>query len=241
MSSPDKLISTSRRAVAQRRALRPQAELELVVARLDPIRPFTESVVGEEISFVLRCIDSSEQLAEAVEAAVAGMFVTSDDELAATERATPLPLLHRGLLVDPYQLYEAREAGADGVVLVASVFDDDDAALAAMHRVAGEIGLDVVVQVASEREIEHTLELLDPDTFLIRNRDGERGVADFERTFSLLEEVPAGKAVLSQGGIRTPEQTSALEGAGVDAAVLGRWIYAEGVAQTLDWLRGDVR
>ena len=237
----DKLISDSRRAVEERRARRPLSDLEHAVAELDPIRPFTESVVGEEISFVLRCIESPDQLVEAVEAGVAGLFVTSEDELDATERATPLPLLHRGLLVDPYQLFEVRVAGADGVVLVASVFEDDDSRFSEMEQVAAEIGLDVVVQVASEDEIEHTLELLDPDTFLIRNRDGSGGAVDFERTFSLLEEVPAGKAVLSQGGIRTREQASALEGAGVDAAVLGRWIYGEGVRPTLDRLRGDVR
>ncbi|HEU0193144.1 MAG TPA: hypothetical protein VFQ71_03035, partial [Gaiellales bacterium] len=62
-----------------------------------------------------------------------------------------------------------------------------------------------------------------------------------ERTFSLLEEVPAGKAVLSQGGIRSREQAAALESVGVDAAVIGRWIYQGELARTLDVLRGDSR
>jgi indole-3-glycerol phosphate synthase len=107
--------------------------------------------------------------------------------------------------------------------------------------VAGDIGLDVVVEVAREEDIERALDLLDPDSFLVRNRDGKHGNVDFERTFSMLEEVPAGKVVLSQGGIRTREQAAALEGAGVDAAVIGRWIYGEGVRDTLDVLRGDAR
>jgi indole-3-glycerol phosphate synthase len=97
------------------------------------------------------------------------------------------------------------------------------------------------MEVRREEEIERLLELLDPDSFLIRNRDGQDGRVDFEHTFSLLEEVPAGKVVLSQGGIRTREQTAALEWAGVDAAVLGRWVYGEGLGATLDVLRGDSR
>ena len=89
-----------------------------------------------------------------------------------------------------------------------------------MHAVAGELGLDVVVEVAEEEEIELVLDLLDPDSFLVQNHLEDRRF-DLERTFSLLEEVPAGKAVLSEGGIQTRDEVLALERAGVDAAILG--------------------
>jgi len=241
MPSLDRLISSSRKAVEERRGARPLEQLERAVAELDPIRPFTESVVDEEISFVLRCPTDSDQFRVAVASGVAGLFARGDDELSSATNGCELPLLHHGLLVDPYQLYEARVAGSDGVVLLAAAFEDEHEQLSDMYGTALELGLDVVVEVASEREIDTVLELLDPDSFLIRNRDGERGSVELERTFSLLEEVPAGKAVLSQGGIRTREQVVALEGAGVDAAVLGRWIYTEGLAATMDVLRGDSR
>jgi indole-3-glycerol phosphate synthase len=239
--SLDKQVSSSRRAVEERRGQRPLAELEAAVRDLGPIRPFTEAIGGDEISFVLRCPTEPSHLDEAIEADVAGLTVEPDEPLAAAAAAAGLPLLQRSLVVDPYELYEARLAGAGGVVLLAAAFEDESDDLVEMQRVAAEIGLDVVMEVRREEEIEQLLELLDPDSFLIRNRDGQNGKVDFERTFSLLEEVPAGKVVLSQGGIRTREQTSALEGAGVDAAVLGRWIYAEGLSATLDMLRGDTR
>ena len=88
-------------------------------------------------------------------------------------------------------------------MLLAAAFEDDSA-LADLYDLAVELGLDVVVEVGEEEEIERVLELLDPDTFIIRNRKDGGKEADFERTFSLLEEVPAGKAVLSHGGIREP-------------------------------------
>jgi indole-3-glycerol phosphate synthase len=241
MPSLDRLISSSRRAVEERRAARPLSELEQAVADLDPIRPFTEAVVGEEISFVLRCPSDPDLLRTAAEAGVAGLFARSDEELANAAEASELPLLNHGLLVDPYQLYETRVIGGDGVVLLAAAFEDEDERLASMHGIALELGLDVVVEVASEHEIDAAMELVDPDSFLIRNRDSENGAAELERTFSLLEEVPAGKAVLSQGGIRSREHAAALESVGVDAAVIGRWIYAGELARTLDVLRGDSR
>jgi hypothetical protein len=241
MASLDRMISSSRRALEQRRGARPLAQLEQAVGALDPIRPFTEAVVGEEISFVLRVTDADPTLlAEAGAAGVAGLAVTGDAVPAGFEE-TSLPVLHRGVLIDPYQLYESRLGGADGVVLIAEAFDDEDETFVEMQAVAAQLGLDVVVQVADEDEVDHVLELLDPDSFLIQNlRDG-RDVPDFEHTFSLLEEVPAGKVVLSAGGIRHRDEVLALESAGVDAAILGRWVLRHGIGPTLDVLRGDSR
>jgi hypothetical protein len=241
MASLDRMISSSRRALEQRRGARPLAQLEEAVDALAPIRPFTEAVVGEEISFVLRVADADPALlAEAGAAGVAGLAVVGDAAPAGFEE-TWLPVLHRGVLIDPYQLYESRLGGADGVVLIAEAFDDDDDEFAEMQMVAAQLGLDVVVQVADEEEVEHVLELLDPDSFLIQNlRDG-REVPDFEHTFSLLEEVPAGKVVLSAGGIKHRDEVLALESAGVDAAILGRWVQRHGIGPTLDVLRGDSR
>jgi indole-3-glycerol phosphate synthase len=241
MASLDRMISSSRRALEQRRDARPLAELEHAVDALAPIRPFTEAVVGEEISFVLRVTDADpELLAEAGAAGVAGLAVVGDAAPAGFEE-TSLPVLHRGVLIDPYQLYESRLGGADGVVLIAEAFEDDDDEFAEMQLVAAQLGLDVVVQVADEDEVEHVLELLDPDSFLIQNlRDG-REVPDFEHTFSLLEEVPAGKVVVSAGGIKHRDEVLALESAGVDAAILGRWVLRHGIGPTLDVLRGDSR
>jgi len=240
MPSLDRLISSSRRAVEERRGSRPLLELEEAVRHLDSIRPFTEGVVGEEISFVLRLTEADPALlAEAQEAGAAGLAIAADAVPPGLE-STRLPVLHKGVLIDPYQLYESRLAGADGVVLIAAAFDGSDDAFVHMHSVAGELGLDVVVEVAEEEEIELVLELLDPDSFLVQNHLEDRGF-DLERTFSLLEEVPAGKAVLSEGGIQTRDEVLALERAGVDAAILGDWVRELGLRDTFEILRGDSR
>jgi Indole-3-glycerol phosphate synthase len=241
MASLDRMISSSRRAMEQRRDARPLEQLEQAVRALDPIRPFTESVVGEEIAFVLRLGTVDPPLLAAAASAGVGGLAVPGDSVPAAFAETWLPVLHKGLLIDPYQLYESRLAGADGVVLLAEAFDGDDDELAEMQIVAGQLGLDVVLEVADEDELEHVLDLLDPDSFLIQNVRPGRQEADFEHTFSLLEEVPAGKVVLSEGGIRNRDQVLALESAGVDAAVLGDWVLRLGIGRALDVLRGDTR
>jgi indole-3-glycerol phosphate synthase len=241
MTSLDRMISSSRRAVERRREARPLSQLEQAVTDMAPIRPFTEGVVGEEISFVLRADAPDPALIEAAEAAgAAGLAVTGDAVPPGLDE-TWLPVLHKGILIDPYQLYESRLGGADGVVLIASAFDGEDDGFAEMQSVAAQLGLDVVVEVADEDELDLALELLDPDSFLIQNPRNGREDQDFEHIFSLLEEVPAGKVVLCEGGIRHREQVLALESAGVDAAVLGDWVHELGVASTFDILRGDSR
>ena len=240
MPSLDRRISSSRRALEERRGSRPLLELEEAVRHMDAIRPFTEAIVGEEICFVLR-VDAADPalLASADAAGVSGLAVPGDAVPAGFEE-TALPVLHKGVLIDPYQLYESRLSGADGVVLIAAAFDDDEDGFVRMQSVAGELGLDVVVEVAEEEEIEVALALLDPDSFLVENRLEDKGF-DLERTFSLLEEVPAGKVVLSEGGIRTRDQVLALERAGVDAAILGDWVHELGLHATFEILHGDSR
>jgi indole-3-glycerol phosphate synthase len=240
MTSLDRMISSSRRALEQRRDARPLSQLEQAVTDLAPIRPFTEGVVGEEISFVLRVGTPDPVLVEAAEAAGAAGLAVPGDAVPPGLEETWLPVLHKGVLIDPYQLYESRLGGADGVVLIAGAFDGEDDRFAEMQGVAAQLGLDVVVEVADEDELELALELLDPDSFLIQNTRNGRD-PEFEHIFSLLEEVPAGKVVLCEGGIRHREQVLALESAGVDAAVLGDWVHELGIAPTFDILRGDSR
>ncbi len=242
MPSLDSRVSSSRRAVEERRSLRPLADLEHAAAALAPIRPFTESVVGEEISFVVRCKSVDNQLLEIAEQAELAGIAAALEPLSAAAGLSPLPLLLTDLIVDPYQLFEARLAGAGGVVLIAAAFEDDEDGCANLQATAVSIGLDVIVEVADEDEIEHTLELLDPDSFLIRNRDADSaGEINLERTFSLLEEVPAGKVVVSQGGIRHRDEVEALERSGVDAVILGPWAATAELAETLRLLRGESR
>ena len=241
MPSLDRLISATRKAVDERRAARPLAELEQVVAALPPIRPFTEAVVGEEISFVLQA-----------DAFHAGLL----EQCRGRRDRRPLPTARAG--GGRGRQRTAGAAGRRGRRPLPAVREPrcrrrrgrpdrrrvrrrGRGACPRCTRRPPTSGWTCVLEVGHEDEIERVLELLDPDSFLIQNlRDGDGG-PDFEHTFSLLEEVPAGKVVVSRGRHPHRDEVRALESAGVDAAILGRWVHRHGIASTLDVLRGDPR
>ena len=108
-------------------------------------------------------------------------------------------------MIDPYQVYEARVCGAGGVVLLAAALEDDSA-LAELYDLAVELGLDVVLDVGEEEEIERVLELLDPDSFIIRNRKDGGKEADFERTSRCSRRCPRARSCCRTAGSASPSR-----------------------------------
>jgi indole-3-glycerol phosphate synthase len=111
----------------------------------------------------------------------------------------------------------ARSAAADAWVLVAG--DDDEEQLVARYHEVIDLGLDCVVEVAKEEELERVLEALDPEVFLLTPGD-QRGEEALERVLELLEDVPAGKLAVADLAPYDEEELAALERAGVDAVIV---------------------
>ncbi len=149
MPSLDKRLSSTRREVEERRRVRPLAQLEREVAALAPIRPFTESIGGEEISFVQRMKEADGALLELAEELEVAGLAAALGPLADMAADNSLPMLLTDMIVDAYQLYECRLAGAGAVVLVAAAFEDDHERLADLYSVAGSVDLDVIVEVVA--------------------------------------------------------------------------------------------
>ena len=140
------------------------------------------------------------------------------EHLASVRRSVSLPLLRKDFVVDEYQLFEARANGADAILLIVAVLDDDD--LYELHREARSLDLDVIVEVHDEQELMRALDV-DADILGINNRDLADFSVDIERTYELLSDVPAGKTVVSESGYSTREQLEDLDRVGVDAVLIG--------------------
>ena len=104
---------------------------------------------------------------------------------------------------------EAVECGADAILLTG--LGDEDLPL--LHARALELGLDCVIEVRDEEQLEQVLELLDPEIFLLVGEDHEAAL-------ELLPDVPAGKLAIAELGATTRDEVVSLERAGIDAVLV---------------------
>ncbi len=233
------LVSATRDQVERRKRELPLADLERRTAATAGARPFREalahpgtSVIAEHkrrspsAGTIREGIGVAEMVTAFERGGAAALSVLTEEEhfggaLADVEQArqvSSLPVLRKDFHVDPYQLYEAKAAGADAVLLVAGALTGG--ALQALHGEARALDLDALVEVHDEEELEAAL-AVDADVIGINNRDLEDFRVDVSRTFDLLAGVPAGKTVVSESGIASREQVEELERVGVDAVLIG--------------------
>jgi indole-3-glycerol phosphate synthase len=129
---------------------------------------------------------------------------------------TELPVLWRS----PGSPSEAALAGAHAWLVAVRDAGEDGDWLARQHAEAVGLGLDCVVEVRSEEELELALERLDPEIFMLAARD--TGDMDaLSRALELLPDVPAGKLAVVDVGVSRKDQVDELERAGVDAVIVG--------------------
>ena len=140
------------------------------------------------------------------------------EDLRAARTACELPILRKDFIVDDYQLYEAKVAQADAVLLIVAALETDE--LSELNEGAGKLGLDVLVEVHDREELQTALKM-GAELIGINNRDLRDFSVDVERTAKLMGEIPGGVTVVSESGIVGAEQLGNLEDAGVDAVLVG--------------------
>lgn len=239
------VVDRTRADVAARRE---QVPLDALQAQLGPApraRPFSEALVQEGISLIAEMKRASPSkgpirpdatvadIVRAYEAAGASAcsiltephwFGGSLDDLREARAACDLPLLRKDFIVDPYQLAEARLAGADAVLLIVAALDPDD--LTSLQDQAGEIGLDCLVEVHDEDELETALEC-GAEIIGVNNRNLQTLDVDPDTALRLLVDAPAGTIVVAESGITSNSDVQRLEEAGVDAILVGEALMRE--------------
>jgi len=234
----ERLLDATRDRLERARRERPFEELERLAVAAEP-RPFSEALSRPGTSLVAEykrrspsagAIREGAGVGEVVGAYERGgavaLSVLTDErhfggslaDLEEARAAVELPILRKDFTLDRYQLYEAKAAGADAVLLVARTLGR--AELGALHAEARDLDLDVVVEVHSGADLEVALEL-DVDVIGVNNRDLDDFSVDLRRTFELLPDVPAGKTVVSESGIVSRADVEELEAVGVDAVLVG--------------------
>jgi len=139
------------------------------------------------------------------------------EDLDAANEFTRIPLLRKDFIIDEYQLLEARQFGADAVLLIAAILDIEEIEKLLME--ARKLGLDVLVEVHNETELEKVLQT-SAEIIGINNRNLDTLVVDLNTTLNLSGKIPREKIIVAESGISTPEELIKLAGI-VDAALIG--------------------
>jgi len=139
------------------------------------------------------------------------------------KEAVSIPVLRKDFIIDAYQIYESRAAGADAVLLIVAVLSDDE--LRAFLSLCRDLGLEALVEVHTESERDRALEA-GAEVIGVNNRDLTTFAVDLSTTFRLVSGMPEGITCVSESGIKTRNDVAPLREAGVDALLVGTALMA---------------
>ena len=145
-------------------------------------------------------------------------FEGSLDHLSAIRDAVDLPLLRKDFLFEPYQVYEARAAGADAFLLIAAILRTE--IIRELVAVGRELDLTALVEVHTEEQLARAL-AAGASVIGINNRDLDTFVTSLDTGLGLLGHVPAGRTVVIESGLKTDADLRRFEAAGVRAFLIG--------------------
>jgi indole-3-glycerol phosphate synthase len=235
----DDILARTRVTVEEARRTRPLEELERQAAAAAPARGFAAALRQSDItciSEIKRRSPSAGWIRQEADAAAvarsyegggaAALSVLTDepffggtlDDLRAARGAVRIPVLRKDFVIDPYQIVEARAAGADAVLLIVSALDDDT--LSALLGTATRLGLDALVETHDAAEVDRAL--ASGATIIgINHRDLRTFKMDMSLAERLRPHIPSSRIVVAESGIRSVEDVKRMRSAGVDAILVG--------------------
>lgn len=140
------------------------------------------------------------------------------NDLSAAREATDLPALRKDFIVDGYQVYEARAAGADAVLLIVAALRA--AQLQELQQQITELGMTALVEVHDEAELEIALKI-EPTLIGVNNRNLHDFRVDLQTTARLRKNIPPNITLVAESGIHTADDVSRVKDMGADAILVG--------------------
>jgi indole-3-glycerol phosphate synthase len=152
-------------------------------------------------------------------------FGGSAADLQAARAAVAVPVLRKDFTVSPRDVADARAMGADAVLLIVAALDDPE--LRDLNALAGELGLDVLVEVHDEAELERGL-AVGAAVVGVNQRDLVTFEVDHDRAVRVGRAMPDGVVRVAESGIRGPDDAAALAEAGFHAVLVGESVVTAG-------------
>jgi len=145
-------------------------------------------------------------------------FQGADQYLKDARASCDLPVIRKDFIIDEYQLYESRALGADCVLLIVSALQPE--VLYSLHTTALSLGLDVLIEVHNQRELEIALAVDNPMVG-INNRNLHTFEVSLDNTFQLLDQIPRDRMVITESGIHSGDDVQLMRDNNVHAFLVG--------------------
>ncbi|HEX4148958.1 MAG TPA: indole-3-glycerol phosphate synthase TrpC [Pirellulales bacterium] len=242
----DEIVATKRRELAAAKAAVSEAELERRLADAPPVRDFFAPLAASGPIRLIAEVKKASPSKGVIRAdfdplAIAQIYAShgaaclsvltdrdyfqgSLEYLRMVRQGVDRPVLRKDFIIDPYQLLEARAAGADAVLLIAECLDDCH--LRALHNRAIELDMAPLVELYEPENIDRVL-AAGATLIGINNRDLRTFEIDLGRTLRLAERIPDECVLVGESGIRSRADVVRLESAGVDAMLVGETLMAQ--------------
>ncbi len=140
------------------------------------------------------------------------------EDLAAVRNAVSIPLIRKDFMIDPLQVIEARAHGADAILIIMAAIGDGLAN--ELCTAAVDYGMDALVEVHDRGELDRAL-ALDVDLIGVNNRDLKQMTTDLGVTEALAPRIPPGRALVSESGVKTPDDIARLRKTGARRFLIG--------------------
>ena len=162
------------------------------------------------------------------------------DDLTSARGLVGVPVLRKDFLIDPSQVYQARAAGADAVLLIVRILDD--LLLRALRLLAEDLGMTALVEAHDGEEVDRAL-ASGARVLGVNNRNLRTFETRLEVTLGLLDRIPADVVLVSESGVRTQDDVHMLGEKGVDAVLVGESLLrqddpGQGVSRLTGQARG---
>ena len=146
-------------------------------------------------------------------------FQGADENIALARAACDLPILRKDFLINPYGVIEARALHADCILLIVACLSDMQ--LNEMSHAAFEQGMDVLVEVHDEAELERALKLDSRCLLGVNNRNLKTFAVDLNTTLRLKAILPQGRELITESGIATPSDVTLMQDNGIQRFLVG--------------------
>lgn len=195
-----------------------------LIAEVKPASP-SRGVIRKQVDPVVMATAYQRGGASAVSVLTDRRFFGGEGAfLQRVKKAVSLPVLRKDFILDPLQVKESRMLGADAILLIAALLDREQ--LRRLSEAAHRLGLEVLVEIHREEEIERAL-ACEPDVIGINNRDLVTFQTDLGTTERLRPLLPDTIPVIGESGVTSPEDVRRMARAGVDGVLVGEFLMRQ--------------